>query len=106
MVGLYNGNYQYNGKVIGEWNSTAAGVYYCGYHMDNGNLYVLYVGKATSNQGIRGRLLQHLNEDKWPDVSHFGYCVCSTSEEAENFEASEIKRLKPKYNIQGKSYSW
>ena len=28
------------------------------------------------------------------------------TKEAEDFEASEIKRLKPKYNTQGKSYGW
>ncbi|MCR4277386.1 MAG: hypothetical protein NUV87_04635 [Candidatus Roizmanbacteria bacterium] len=106
MIQPYKGHYQYNEKVISEWDSTAIGVYYCGYPLTNGNLSVLYVGKATSDTGVRGRLLQHLSEDKWPDVSHFGYCVCSTSKEAEDFEASEIERLKPKYNTQGKSYGW
>jgi len=106
MIQPYKGIYPYNEKVISKWDSTEIGVYYCGYPSASGNLYFLYVGKATSNQGIRGRLLQHLREDKWPDVSHFGYCVCSTSKEAEDLEASEIKRLQPKYNIQGKSYGW
>lgn len=102
MIESYKGNYPYNEKVIGDWNSTAIGVYYCGRPVTNESLSVLYIGKATSIQGIRGRLLQHLGEDKWPDVSHFGYCVCSTSKEAEDFEASEIRRCKPKYNTQGK----
>ena len=105
MIQSYKGHYHYNKKVVSDWNSTAIGVYYCGYPLTNGKLYVLYVGKATSNEGIRGRLLQHLRENKWSNVSHFGYCVCSTSKESENFEASEIKRLKPKHNKQGKSYS-
>jgi len=105
MIQPYKGHYSYNKRVVSDWDSTAIGVYYCGYLSIN-NLYVLYVGKATSNEGIRGRLLQHLKENKWPDVSHFGYCVCSTSKEAEDFEASEIKRLKPKYNTQEKSYGW
>lgn len=104
MIQTYKGHYPYNKKVVSNWNSTAIGVYYFGYLNTNG-LYVLYVGKATGDEGIRGRLLQHLREDEWPDVSHFGYCICSTSQEAEDFEASEIKRLKPKHNIQGKSYS-
>ncbi len=105
MIQPYKGHYQYNEKIVSDWNSTAIGVYYCGYPNTNG-LSVLYVGKAISDEGIRGRLLQHLKEDKWPDVSHFGYCVCSTPKEAEDFEASEIKKLKPKYNTQGKSYGW
>lgn len=102
MIQQYKGNYPYNEKTIIAWDSNAIGVYYCGYPRTDGKLLVLYVGKATSDQGIRGRLLQHLEEDKWPDVSHFGYCVCSTSKEAEDFEASEIERCKPKYNTQGK----
>ncbi len=101
MIYKYEGHYQYNEKIVGDWDSTAIGVYYCGYPDNtNGYLSVLYVGKATSNQGIRGRLLQHLAEDEWQDVTHFGYCVCSTSKEAEDFEISEIERLKPKYNTQ------
>ena len=60
------------------------------------------VGRGVGDGGIRGRLLNHLRNDYWPDVTHFGYCVCSTAKEAEDFEASEIKRLQPKYNTQGK----
>ncbi len=102
MIEDYKGPYLYNKEIVSNWESTAIGVYYCGFISSNNVLSVLYVGKGTSDKGIRGRLLQHLDEDKWPDVSHFGYCICSTSTEAELFEASEIKRLKPKYNIQGK----
>lgn len=105
MIQPYQGHYQYSEKVVGDWNSAAIGVYYCGELLSNGNLSVLYVGKATGDKGIRGRLLQHLGEDKWPDVSHFGYCVCSTSREAEDFEVSEIKKFKPKHNTQGKFYT-
>ncbi|KKP42224.1 MAG: hypothetical protein UR31_C0017G0003 [Parcubacteria group bacterium GW2011_GWA2_33_14] len=103
MRNSYEGHYSYDKDVVGNWNATAMGVYYCGY-IDGNNLIVHYVGRATSDEGIRGRLLQHLSEDKWQDVSHFGYSVCTTSREAEDFEASEILRLKPKYNMQGKSY--
>jgi len=104
MVETYKGHYSYSSEVVSNWKSNAIGVYYCGFISSNGNLTVLYVGKGASDKGIRGRLLQHLDEDKWPDVAHFGYCTCSTPIEAETFEASEIKRLNPKYNILGKSY--
>ena len=46
---------------------------------------------------------QHLNDKnkKWPDVSHFGYRVCSTLKEAKELETSEIENLQPKYNKSG-----
>jgi len=106
MIQGYKGNYSYNETTVSGWNSAEIGVYYCGYRLQNGSLFPLYVGKATSNIGIRGRLLQHLSEDKWPDVSRFGYCVCSTSGEAEDLEATELARLKPKYNTLGVSASF
>ena len=102
MVYKYQGHYQYDDGVVRNWDSSAIGVYYCGYPLSNGNLLVHYVGRAVGKDGIRGRLLQHMLEDLWSDISHFGYSVCSTIQEAENLEASEIKRLKPKYNKQGK----
>ena len=102
MVQEYKGPYQYSEKVVSDWNSTAIGVYYCGYIGSNGKLTVLYVGKGVGDGGIRSRLLDHLRYDRWPDVTHFGYCICNTAKEAEDFEASEIKRLQPKYNTQGK----
>ncbi|KKW05717.1 MAG: hypothetical protein UY40_C0010G0014 [candidate division CPR1 bacterium GW2011_GWC1_49_13] len=102
MIGNYKGHYSYDEKTIGDWKSSTIGVYYCGYPLSNGNLYVLYVGRAVGGDGIRGRLLQHLREEIWPDVSHFGYCVCAKVGEAEDHEAAEIARLKPSYNIQGK----
>ncbi len=101
MLQSYKGHYPYNKETVSGWDSNAIGVYYCGYP-NGGGLDVLYVGRATNYGGIRTRLLQHLAEDQWRDVSHFGYCVCTTSEEAENFEASEIRRLQPRYNKQGK----
>lgn len=102
MIQEYKGPYQYSEKIVSDWNSTAIGVYYCGYVSSNGKLTVLYVGKGVGDSGVRGRLLDHLQEDHWPDVTHFGYCICSTAKEAEDFEVSEIKRLQPKYNTQGK----
>lgn len=102
MTYNYQGHYQYSDNVIRNWDSSAMGVYYCGYPLSNGNLLVLYVGRAVGDGGIRGRLLQHLQEDYWSGVTHFGYCVCTTAKEAEDLEANEIKRLQPKHNKQGK----
>ena len=102
MIQSYCGHYKFNKDTVANWNSKAIGVYYCGYLLNNGDLFVLYVGKATSDNGIRGRLLQHLDNDRWLDVSYFGYCQCSSQKEAEDFEAIEIKRWQPKYNILGK----
>jgi len=101
MIQEYKGPYQYSDKVVGDWDSDAIGVYYCGY-LSGGNLSVLYVGKSVGDGGIRGRLLDHLRDDYWPDVTHFGYRVCGTVRETEDFEAREIARLNPKYNKQGK----
>lgn len=106
MVQPYKGHYKYNEKVVSDWDSAVIGVYYCGLVSQNGNLSAFYVGKGTGDAGIRGRLLQHLSEDKWTDATHFGYCVCSSVKEAEDFEAAEIKRLQPKYNTQGKTYNF
>lgn len=102
MVQPYQGNYSYNQKVIGDWNNSQIGVYYCGYVLPNGNLQPLYIGQGVGQDGIKGRLLQHLNQDNWPDVTHFGYCVCDTVKEAEDLESAEIIKFKPKYNTQGK----
>ena len=102
MTYNYEGAYEYNESIIKNWNSTTIGIYYCGYVLANGNLIPLYIGKGTSEGGIRTRLLDHILKDYWPDVTHFGYCLCDTSAEAESFEAQEITRYKPKYNQQGK----
>lgn len=102
MIHQYQGNYLYNQPTIDGWNSNRIGVYYCGSILPNGNLLPLYIGKGVGQDGIKGRLLQHLNQDVWPDVTHFGYSVCDTSKEAEDLESAEISRFKPKYNIHGK----
>lgn len=102
MVQDYKGNYPFNKDTIQNWDNNQGGIYYCGVRNSLGNLTVYYVGKAFGNDGIKGRLLQHLNENKWYDVTHFGYCVCSSENEALIIEQNEIRRLNPKYNIQGK----
>lgn len=102
MVQEYRGPFSFGKEVVQNWDNTQGGVYYCGVLNGTGGLGVHYVGKAFGDIGIRGRLLQHLSENKWRDVTHFGYCVCSSENEALAFEAQEIKRLNPKYNTQGK----
>jgi len=102
MIHEFKGPYTYSEKVIEEWNSDAIGVYYCGFKLDNGNLKPLYIGKGTGKDGIRSRLLDHLSDDYWSDVTHFGYHICDNVTETENFEAEEIAKYKPKYNEQGK----
>ena len=99
MVQEYKGHFSFDKEVIQNWNNTQGGVYYCGALNNMGVLIVYYIGKAFGDVGIKGRLLQHLNENKWYDVTHFGYCACSSENESFALEAQEIKRLDPKYNI-------
>jgi hypothetical protein len=103
MIQQYQGDYTYDAKVIGDWNSNAIGVYYCGYiNPSNNMLYAHYIGKGTGAGGMRSRLLDHLREDSWPDVTHFGIRLCSTVKEADEFEVTEIARCQPKYNTHHK----
>ncbi len=102
MIQSFQGPYSFDENTVGKWNSEVIGVYYCGAKTTDGKLTVYYVGRAVGDGGIRDRLLQHLAEKKWYDVTHFGYEVCGTEQEAINHEASEIFEIKPKYNVQGK----
>ncbi len=102
MIYQFNGPYLFDNNTISNWNSTVIGVYYCGSKTPDGKLSVYYIGKSVADGGIRVRLLQHLSEKKWPDVTHFGYKQCDTSREAEQHELTEIATYKPKYNTQGK----
>lgn len=102
MIQSFKGPFSFTESIVTDWNSNIIGVYYCGVKTAEGKLTVYYVGRAVSDIGIRGRLLQHLSENKWYDVTHFGYEECSTSQEAINHEASEIVKYHPKYNTQGK----
>jgi hypothetical protein len=77
-------------------------VYYCGAKTTDGWLSVYYIGKSVADGGMRGRLLQHLSEKKWPDVTHFGYQQCGSAAETETCELAEIAQYRPKYNTQGK----
>ena len=100
MISNYQGHYFFNESSIINNAPQNIGVYYCGVLENNGNLGVFYVGRAKGeNVTIRSRLLEHFNNDKWYDVTHFGFCLCSSEEEIENFEKLEIARLNtPKYN--------
>ena len=103
MVQGYKGNYVFSKEVVQGWNNDEGGVYYCGVVDNTGkSLTPHYIGKAFGGGGIKARLLQHLSENKWRDITHFGYSVCSSENESLAFELQEIKRLNPKYNIHGK----
>ena len=102
MSHSFKGPYLFNNATISEWDSTAIGVYYCGVRNSEGKLILYYIGKSVADSGIRGRLLQHLSENKWADVTHFGYEQCDTVAETEKHELEEIAKYKPKYNTQGK----
>ena len=102
MIYQFKGPYLFDNATISGWNSSAIGVYYCGAKTADGKLAVSYIGKSVADGGMRGRLLQHLSERKWPDVTHFGYKQCDTAVETEHHELAEIAKYKPKYNIQGK----
>lgn len=102
MIYKFEGIYSFDEKTVGGWKSTAIGVYYCGIKTAEGSLVPYYIGRAIADGGIRNRLLQHLGERKWRDVTHFGYKICSTEKEAIDHEISEIATYKPKYNVQSK----
>lgn len=102
MIGPFKFPYQYTADALEGWASVAIGVYYCGFLNTDGNLVPLYIGKDTGENGVRGRLLDHLREDYWPDVTHFGFHLCDYIHEADNHEDSEIFTYKPKYNKIGK----
>lgn len=102
----YPGPFLFDHGVVSKWQSTAIGVYFCGRLAPDGKFYPLYVGRAIGEGGIRSRLLQHLLEDKWPDVTHFHFNVCTTEREAIDLEAMQIALIQPKYNVQGKRALW
>jgi len=101
MIEQFKGWYHYNYQTISSWNSQEMGVYYCGVQAPDGRFIAYYIGRAIGEGGIRGRLLQHLAENKWRDVTFFGYCICSSAKEAIDLEKTEIDRCKPKYNKHG-----
>lgn len=102
MMSDFKGVFSYTDDIVRNWNSDVCGVYYIGIKTPDNQLRVFYIGKAVSDGGIRGRLLQHLSEKKWHDATHFGYHSFSpvNASEIEAFEKSEIIKYSPKYNTQ------
>lgn len=103
MIGTYQGNFPYT--QIGVLISAPAiqGVYYCGTVNFQNQLVPMYIGRAKgTGVTINSRLSDHLRQNNWSDITHFGYVSCSTDQEAINLEASEIVRCQPKYNQVGK----
>jgi len=99
MIQAYKGQFAYQKLFVQLSTPEKIGVYYLGMINNNGVFQVLYVGKSTNqNGGIRARILEHIGLGEWPDITNFGYCICDTQTETENFEITEIKRLNPKYN--------
>jgi len=106
MIYPYSGNHIYSRLSVSQNSpSDNIGVYYCGY-TDKNILHVFYIGRAMGDSvSIQSRLLDHLRDDNWPDVTHFGYRTCTRKRETEEIEAAEIKRLQPKYNTVGKVFT-
>jgi excinuclease UvrABC nuclease subunit len=102
MAKQYKGHHLYTENDIASNAPVSIGVYYCGAVLTNGILQPYYIGKSAGENGIWGRLMDHFRENKWYDVTHFGFMECDSEQEALNLEAAEIKRCQPKYNIQGK----
>jgi len=100
MIGQYSPNYLYNEISVRLNAPDSWGVYYCGTLNPNGSLFPYYVGRASDqNVTVKSRLLDHIRVGEWPDITHFVFVTCSTSQEAEQFEMTEIARLNnPKYN--------
>lgn len=100
MVSRFIGPFIWGKASINANVDDSIGVYYCCHYNQNQELIALYVG---SSEEMKTRLMTHLSQVKWPDVTHFGFSRCSTIAEALIFESSEISRLKPKYNRIGKT---
>jgi len=87
MIGKYMGNYTYDKQFINLNAPENIGVYYMGTLNNNGSLGTLYVGRAKGNAvSIKSRLLDHINNNEWPDITHFGYVVCTSEAEVEDLE--------------------
>lgn len=102
MINNYSGHHIFNALSVSTHAPGLIGIYYCGYVNLSNALVTHYVGRAMGEGvTIRKRLQDHLSEG-WRDVTHFGFCVCTTQKEAEYFEKAEIARLNPKYNKIGR----
>ncbi len=102
MISPFNGPYAFNTNAISMYAPNSIGVYYLG-ERDGSDMTHYYIGKAArGDSSIRDRLFSHLYEEKWPDVTCFGFRTTTTAKEADELEESEIKKYKPKYNQVGK----
>lgn len=100
MISEFKGPYSYAEKIVREWNSSVPGVYYLGVKTPQNQMIIYYIGKAVAEGGIRSRLLEHLSENKWDDVTHFGYHASQPLDvkAVNELEEEEIKKYSPKYN--------
>ncbi len=102
MINQYKGNYQYSEISILISAPKEIGVYYVGILNREGELWPFYIGRAMGEGvTIKSRILDHLRENKWLDITHFGYQICSNKQEVEILEKKQILKYKPKYNKQG-----
>jgi excinuclease UvrABC nuclease subunit len=107
MIYIYSGNYIFERQSIILSAPDNIGVYYCGSLNWQGELMPKYIGRAMGDKvSIRNRLLDHFRENNWLGVTHFGYRICSSKEEAMNLEIAEIREYQPFYNDQWKSPIW
>ena len=98
----YFGHHPFNAFSINLFAHTGSGVYYCGYINEHSQLVPLYIGRAAGlSVSVKSRLLDHLRDQLWDGITHFGYTPCSP-EEAVAWEAMEIKSRQPYYNKVGK----
>lgn len=102
MIEIYKGHFAYTLQSVSNNAPQSKGVYYMGSLNQDGSLGVTYVGKSSDGADMRGRLLSHYNNGEWSDITHFGYRVCTTIQEADKLEADEITRLQPTHNQIGK----
>ena len=101
----YQGHYSYNSISALLSAPNSKGIYYCGFVNQQGLLVPMYVGRARGDGvTIRSRLLDHLRNDKWLGVTHFGFTVYSTELFIDAIEGIEISRFQPIYNTQGRSF--
>ena len=87
-------------SAIKNLSSLVKGVYYLGYLNTQQELIPLYIGKATGAEGIKGRLLDHIENNQFNDITHFEYIETDNEKEALIIEEIEIKKHNPKYNNQ------
>ena len=97
MVHEFVGNFSFQKLIIQVNAPRKVGVYYCGKLNKEGTFTPYFIGHGD----IRKQLISHLNES-WPKVTHFGYRLCDTPEEAKATAEAEIVSFHPKYNLKEK----